>query len=94
MAQKKGIHYAIYETSDRLQQFLAYMLDGAQRTTREILDAVDICAVNSAACELRKNGFRLLCVKKSRPAIYQLVDVEAARSLSQRLLAPKAAVNG
>jgi len=92
MSDRTGsIHYAKYQESPRLQRFLALMLDGHQRTTREIDRTADIQAVNSAACELRMNGFDVRCIKKSKPAIYQLFGVAQARHLSARLLEEKAA---
>ncbi|MDD2319151.1 MAG: hypothetical protein PHO83_03775 [Geobacteraceae bacterium] len=84
---KGTIHYARYEESDRLQRVLELMLDGRQRTTREISRGAEVEAVNSAACELRFNGFDLECIRKSRPAIYQLFNVEAAHCLSVTRLA-------
>lgn len=94
MAQKEGIHFARYENSYRLQRFLELMLDGQKHTTLDIIHATDICAVNSAACELRENGFHLECIQKTRPAIYQLLDVEEAKILSDRLLSRQVVANG
>jgi len=88
------IHFAKYETSERLQIVLALMLDGQQRTTMEIIRGSGMVAISSAACELRANGFRMECVKRTSPAIYQLFDVEEARALSERLLTRRAVVNG
>lgn len=80
------IHFAKYEDSERLQRTLQLMLDGLARTTREIDRGADICAVNSAACELRANGFDFRCIRRSRPAMYQLFNVDQARHLSASLL--------
>lgn len=80
------IHFAKYEESDRLQRALKFMLDGAVRTTREIDRGADICAVNSAACELRRNGFDFICIRRSGPAMYQLFNVDQAKRLSDSLL--------
>jgi len=91
--EKSGtIHYAKFEESDRLQRVLELMLDGRQRTTREISRGADVEAVNSAACELRENGFALLCLRRSRPAIYQLFDTEAAHCDAIFRLAKKRAL--
>lgn len=84
-----SIHYAKYQASERLQRFLALMLDGKQRTTMEIIRGADICAISSAACELRENGFRMECVKRTSPSIYQLFDIEAARALSKQMLSER-----
>ncbi len=86
MPEPGRIHYAKYEDSDRLQRTLRFMLDGQARTTREIDRGADICAVNSAACELRANGFDFLCIRRSRPAMYQLFNVDNAKNLSDTLL--------
>lgn len=82
-----SIHYARYEKSERLQRALAFILDGRQHTTLEIIHGADVCAVNSAMDELRANGFDARCVKKTRPAVYQLHNIESARQLSAALLA-------
>ena len=89
-----SIHYARYIKSDRLQRLLKFMLDGAPHTTLEIIKGADICAVNSAVCELRRNGFSCYCISRSKPAIYQLTDPEGARAHSARLLSPPEVVNG
>jgi len=89
MRKHGTIHYARYENSERLQRLLQLMLDGRQRTTREISRGAEIEAVNSAACELRGNGFDLECIRKSRPAIYQLFNVEAAHCHATMLLAKR-----
>ncbi|HAM41258.1 MAG TPA: hypothetical protein DCP69_07935 [Candidatus Omnitrophica bacterium] len=94
-ATEKGtIHYAQYEQSERLQRLLNFMLDGLPHSTMAIINGAGICAVNSAACELRKNGFRCDCIKKAGPAIYQLFDVEGARELSAQLLAKREVARG
>jgi len=72
---------------------LKFLLDGLPHTTMEIIENAEICAVNSAACELRENGFRCECIKKSGPAVYQLFDTEGERALAAQLMAPEV-VNG
>jgi len=89
MKRSNGIHYARFEDSDRLQRVLDLMLDGKPRTTREISRGAEVEAVNSVACELRANGFDLVCVRKARPAIYQLFNVEAAHCRATMLLAKR-----
>lgn len=88
------IHYAQYETSPRLQRLLLFMLDGMQHSTMQIIVGTGLCAVNSAVCELRRNGFPVQCIKKTSPAIYQLLNVEEARALSAQLLSRREVVNG
>jgi len=94
MEEKGTIHYALYQNSERLQKLLVFMLDGKPHTTMEIINGAGICAVSSAACELRENGFGCYCIKKAGPAIYQLSDTEGARRLSAQLLTPREVVNG
>ena len=76
---RQGIHYADYAKSARLQRLITYMIDGKVKTTLEIIQGADICAVNSAVCEVREQGFNLECVKKSKPFACQLHDIEIAR---------------
>lgn len=80
------IHFAKYEDSERLQRALHLMLDGVARTTREIDRGADVCAVNSAACELRANGFDFICIRRSRSAMYRLYNIDHAKRLSDALL--------
>lgn len=80
------MNYARYATSARLQRLLLFLADGKPHTTRQIGLGADICAVNSAIDELRENGFDVPCIKKSRPAIYQLINPAAARALADELL--------
>ena len=82
---KGTIHYARYEKSVRLQRMLDYLMDGQRHTTLDIILGADVCAVNSAACELRENGFDIPCDQK-RPASYWLANPVAARKLAARLM--------
>lgn len=83
------IHYAKFEESPRLQRLLEFMLHGQPRTGRQIILGADINAVNSAACELRENGFDFRCVKQNNPPTYQLFHVDQARQLAEGLLAKR-----
>lgn len=85
MTQPGTIHYARFEKSRRLQRLLELLLDGQWHSTLEIIHSANICAVNSAACELRENGFAVTCDQK-RPARYRLDNPKAARKLAARLL--------
>uniref|UniRef100_C6E6T2 ArsR family transcriptional regulator n=1 Tax=Geobacter sp. (strain M21) TaxID=443144 RepID=C6E6T2_GEOSM len=89
-----SIHYARFIKSDRLQRLLLFMLDGKAHTTLEIIKGADICAVNSAVCELRRNGFACYCISRSKPASYQLTDPAGARKLMDQLLGAREVVNG
>lgn len=91
MSKTGSIHFARYEESERLQRLLEFLLDGTERTTLEIIQGAAICAVSSAACELRMNGFDVRCLRKSNPAIYKLIDPDTALQLAIALLDKKKA---
>jgi hypothetical protein len=82
---KGSIHYAKFENSVRLQRMLDYLLDGKKHSTLDIILGANVCAVNSAACELRENGFDISC-QATRPAFYWLPNPAAARKLRDRLM--------
>jgi len=59
---RTGIHFANLATSPRLQRLLAILREyPGGLTTREIVHRANIMAVNSAVCELRKQGFAITC---------------------------------
>jgi len=68
------IRYAKVESSPRLQRALDLLQDGQWHSTRDIVRAADVCAVNSIITELRCNGFDIVtrCVGRGRYE-YQLV---------------------
>lgn len=47
--------------SQRLQRVRELLSDGAEHTTREIIEAANVCAVNSIVAELRANGVNIVC---------------------------------
>ena len=47
--------------SGRLMRTLRELADGREHTTRELIEAADVCAVNSIAAELRANGIKVAC---------------------------------
>ena len=55
------MHAAKLESSGRLQRVLAVLKGGEPKTTRELIRAADVCAVNSAVSELRRNGLSISC---------------------------------
>lgn len=61
MARLGTIHYAKLENSPRLQRLRDYLADGEWRTTLDIIVNAAVCAVNSAVCELRMNGYTIEC---------------------------------
>ena len=62
------IHAASLESSPRLQRVHALLADGLERSTREIIQAARVCAVNSAVAELRANGLHIHCRRIRSPA--------------------------
>jgi len=92
MREPKGtINFAIFEDSERLQRFLWFMIHGEPRTGLEIINGAHITAVSAAACELRMNGFDMICVQMREPSIYKLFNPDRAQELADRLLLRKAA---
>ncbi len=61
MPRTGSIHYAKLRNSERLQKVLKLLSDGRAYTTKEIIEAADVCAVNSIAAELRENGIPVTC---------------------------------
>lgn len=68
------IHYATLANSARLQRLLAFLKErGAQgATTLEIVHGAQVCAVNSAAAELRRNGIDVECHAEGRNFRYRI----------------------
>jgi hypothetical protein len=63
--KRRGIHFAKVENSARLQRVLKMLRRGGAYTTRQLIRGADVCAMNSIASELRKNGFRVACFRKN-----------------------------
>lgn len=55
------MHYAKLSESKRLQKLADFLADGRVHTTRDIIVATGVCAVNSAVSELRRNGIDIEC---------------------------------
>lgn len=55
------IHYAKIENSPRLQRLREYLSDYQPHTTLDIIRNAEICAVNTAVAELRKNNYKIDC---------------------------------
>jgi hypothetical protein len=50
------MHYAKLDKSERLQRVDEFLDDGIPHSTRDIIVGANVCAVNSAISELRRNG--------------------------------------
>lgn len=76
------IHYATLADSPRLKRALAALERAGTRglTTRELIYAADICAVNTVVAELRANGIAVDCV-------YEYHTATGARVYRYRLAA-------
>ncbi len=57
------MHAANLDKSERLQRFIEALKTGP-KTTRELIEATGLCAINSIAAELRQNGIKVDCTYK------------------------------
>ena len=55
------IHAASLARSARLQRVHAVLADGHEHSTRAIVRAAHVCAVNSCVAELRAHGAEIAC---------------------------------
>lgn len=70
--ERGTIHAGQVGTSERLQRVLKVLEDGRPHTTREIIQAADVCAVNAIISEIRANHITVDCVKvKGKRGVYQ-----------------------
>ena len=74
------MHAARLDRSARLQRVLAVLEDGREHTTRDLVVAARVCAVNSCIAELRANGHAIACRQapgdEGRVWLYRLVRRE------------------
>ena len=81
------MHAANPKTSDRLQRVLALLNDGAEHSTREIVEGADVVAVSSCIAELRVAGYYITCRRYLRHStgrqiyLYRLHHEPEQRSL-------------
>lgn len=68
----KAAHLA---TSPRLQRVAELLADGREHTTLEIVQAAQVCAVNSIVSELRANGLQILCRRCGDVWVYWMPEV-------------------
>lgn len=67
------IHAARLDRSPRLQRLRDYLRDGQWHTTLDIIAGAQVCAVNSAVCELRCNGLDVQSRAVGRVWEYRMV---------------------
>ncbi len=72
------MHSARIESSPRLQRVAALLADGCEYTTLEIVQAAQVCAVNSIVAELRANGLDIRCRRVGDVWIYWQPTKETA----------------
>ena len=56
-----GMHAAKLSRSARLQRVADVLRDGQEHSTRDLVLAAQVCAVNSIVAELRTNGYGIDC---------------------------------
>lgn len=69
-----GMHAAKLDRSARLQRVLDVLRTGVEYSTRDLVMAAQVCAVNSIIAELRANGYVIHCRQKpgERVWLYRL----------------------
>jgi hypothetical protein len=67
-------HAARISSSDRLQRVDALLADGREYSTLEIIQACEVCAVNSIIDELRANGRVIACRREKNRWLYRRAD--------------------
>ena len=60
-------------SSERLQRVAEVLSDGRPHSTLCIIQAANVCAVNSCIAELRANGLEIECWRTGDIWLYQLV---------------------
>lgn len=66
------MNHANLESSDRLARVLDLLKTGKEFTTLEIIKIANVCAVNSIISELRENGCKISCERRSSNWYYKL----------------------
>ena len=60
------------QTSPRLKRVGDYLSDGREHTTLDIVQACQVCAVNSIIAELRQNGRVIHCQRRGDIWYYRM----------------------
>jgi len=63
---------AAIASSERLQRVMQVLADGQPHSTRDIIRAANVCAVNSVIAELREQGISIHCHRRGLAWYYQL----------------------
>jgi hypothetical protein len=72
MRKKGKIHAAKLLNSDRLMRVDAFLQDGVERSTRAIIRACHVCAVNSIVAELRVANRVIACRRSGDRWLYRM----------------------
>jgi len=64
-------HAARVSSSDRLKRVDELLADGREYSTLEIIQACEVCAVNSIIDELRDNGRVIQCRREGNRWLYR-----------------------
>jgi hypothetical protein len=67
------VNSANLQTSDRLQRVDSLLADCMPRTTMQIVQGANVCAVNSIIAELRANGRKINCHRHDGKFYYRRV---------------------
>ena len=67
------MHAANLQKSSRLKRLYNLLKDGKKRSTREIMNAANICAVSTAIAELRDNSCNITCERQGMYWYYQMM---------------------
>jgi len=62
---------ASLKSSERLQRVDQFLDDGRERSTMEIINECQVCAVNSIIAELRDNGLIIHCRREGDTWYYR-----------------------
>lgn len=62
---------ASLKNSERLQRVAQFLDDGRERSTMEIIQECNVCAVNSIIAELRDNGLIIHCRREGDSWYYR-----------------------
>lgn len=62
---------ASLDSSERLQRVAQFLDDGRERSTMEIINECQVCAVNSIIAELRDNGLIIHCRREGDTWYYR-----------------------
>lgn len=66
------MHAANIQKSERLKRVYAVLADGLPHSTMEIVQAANVCAVNSVIAELRVNDCEIHCKRVDNVFLYTM----------------------